>query len=71
VSCALQEAVLAGDRRDYKRNTDDEQPQSHLSEERAAGGDQGESHGQHHDDSVERDAVDVHLCFFCLRVVIA
>jgi hypothetical protein len=56
----LQEAVLAGDRRD-ERCTDDEQPQSHLRKERAAGGDEGESRGQHHDDSVEWDAVDVHL----------
>jgi hypothetical protein len=67
----LQEAVLAGDRREDKRRTDNEQPHSHLSEERASGGDQGDSRGEHHDESVERDAVDVHLASSAFGVVIA
>ncbi len=60
-AAGLQQAVLAGDRREDERRTDDEQPHSHLREKRAAGGDEGESRGQQHDDSVEWDAVDVHL----------
>ena len=72
MSCGLQEAVLAGDRREEDRRTDDKQPQAHLRKERAAGGDEGECRGQHHDDSVEWEAVDVHLAshtlvFLCLE----
>jgi hypothetical protein len=54
------EAVLAGERRKGEHHSGHDQPESHLGEERAAGGDEGESGGQCRDDSVEGDPVDVH-----------